>query len=103
MRQQIRIWNKMKAKLNQKYLSNYFLGSTAKQIEQAYPGNSLCCWIHREVWWVFDPVQFVDESPMVTLSRFRSDIRDDLCRELLARCLWPRTCLSNCSGLRCVL
>jgi len=76
----------MKAKFSQKYLPITF------QDQQLDKWSRLAQGTCSEYIEKFDEFltrcgEFVDESPMVTLSRFRSGLRDDLRRELFVRCV----------------
>ena len=94
----------MKAKLNQKYLPITFQDQLLDKWSRLTQGTRSATEYNEK----FDEFltrcsEFVDESLTVTLSRFRSGLRDDLRRELFARGVSDlETRLSDCSGLRCV-
>ena len=82
----IRIWDEMKAKLSQKYLPITFQDQQLDKWSRFTQGTrSADEYIEKFVEFLTQFSEFVDESPMVTLSRFMSGLRDDLRRELFTR------------------
>ena len=82
----IRIWDEMKAKLSQKYLPITFRDQLLDKWSRLTQGTrSATEYIEKFDEFLTQCSEFIDESPTVTLSRFRSGLRDDLCRKLLAR------------------
>jgi len=77
----------MKAKLNQKYLPITFQDQQLEKCSRlTQRTRSAGDYIEKfDEFLTFRCSEFVDESPIVTLSRFRSGLHDDLCRELFAR------------------
>jgi len=82
----IRIWDEMKAKLNQKYLPITFQEQLDKWNGLTQGTRSGAYYIEKFDEFMTRCNKFVDESSMMTLSRFRSGLRDDLCRALCKRC-----------------
>ena len=82
----IRIWDQMKAKLNQKYLPITFQDQLLdKWSRLTQETRSATEYIEKFDEFLTRCSEFVDESSTVTLFRFRSGLRDDLRRELFAR------------------
>ena len=76
----------MKAKLNQKYLPITFQDQLLDKWSRLTQGTRFATeYIEKFDEFLTRCSEFVDESPTVTLSRFRSGLRDDLRRELFAR------------------
>ena len=82
----ILIWDEMKAKLSQKYLPITFQDQLLDKWSRLTQGTrSATEYIEKFDEFLTRCNKFVDESPTVTLSRFRSGLCDDLRRELFAR------------------
>jgi len=82
----VRSWEEMRAKLNQKYLPIAFQDQQLGKWSRLNQGNQSAA----EYIEIFDEFLtrcsgFVDESPTVTLSRFRSGLCENLRRKLFAR------------------
>ena len=76
----------MKAKLNQKYHPITFQDQQLdKWSRLAHETRSAAEYIEKFDEFLTRCSEFVNESPMMTLSRFKSGLREDLCRELFAR------------------
>jgi len=76
----------MKAKLSQKYLPITFQDQQLDKWSRLTQGTrSATEYIEKFDEFLTRCSEFVDESPTVTLFRFRSDLRDYLCRELFIR------------------
>jgi len=82
----IRTWEEMRAKLNQKYFPIAFQDQQLDKWSRHNQGNqSAAEYIETFNEFLTRCSGFVDESPTVTLFRFRSGLRENLYRELFAR------------------
>ena len=82
----MQIWDEMKAKLSQKYLPITFQDQLLDKWSRLTQGTrSATEYIEKFDEFLTWCSKFVDESPTVTLFRFRSGLRDDRRREIFTR------------------
>jgi len=82
----VRTWEEMRAKLNQKYLPIVFQDQQLDKWSRLNQGNrSAAEYIETVDEFLTRYSGFVDESPTVTLSRFRFGLCENLFREFFAR------------------
>ena len=100
----IRIWNEMKAKLNYKYFLITYQDQQLNKWSRLTQGTRFTVdYIEMFDEFMTRCSEFVDESLMMTLSRFRSGLCDYLCREHFARGVCDLERLLDSSELRCFL